>query len=639
MLLSGDVDTCWNNWKNYFLSIMDRFIPHSLVTHEERLPWINSTVLKAIRKRKTLFQLYKHTGSQLDHDKYKQQRNAVVTLLRVRKEDYFKNLNPSNAKDFWNSIKKLNNKSTTIPTLNNDGTLVCTSQGKATLISDFFFGCFNRQYPPLGSACSPIGQSSNLDPQEFPEELLCSVDNIADMLAYLDPSKSTGADKISARMLKSCAYSIAPSLTKLFNLSLKTGIVPSEWKIARIVPIPKTDCPSTSTSGYRPISVLPIISKVLEQHVKELIDDYVANNAPISKYQWGFMHQRSSTSALISVTHDWHCSLDSGKEVCIVFFDVKKAFDSVPHIPLLQKLSEAGLDPFLLRWIENYLTKREQFSVVNGYSSNPLQVLSGVPQGSVLGPLLFITYINDVVNQILPDSSINLFADDIALYKTINAPEDYIGLQEDITAVARCLHSKSLDLNASKCCYLFLSRKKTCSILPPPLMLNDVPLKCVTSYKYLGVLITSDLLWSSHISNICNKTRRLIGIMYRRFYKHSSSNTLLKLYTSFIRPHLEYAAISWDPYLKKDIALLEDVQKFALKVCTKSWDQDYSTLLAKSHLPSLETRRHQAKLCNLYNIMNELTYYPNAPLLCKEQRYVTRSSRDRLLVPIPSHSN
>ena len=330
-----DVDTCWNNWKNYFLSVMDKFIPHSMVSHDERLPWINYTVLKAIRKRKTLFRLYKRTGNQFDHDKYKHQRNTVVSLLRLRKEKFFKNLNPSNAKDFWKAVKKLNSKSITIPTLSNNGQSVCTSQGKAKLINDFFFGCFNRQYPPLGSVPSPLNYYSNLDPQEFPEKLLCSEDTISDMLANLDSSKSTGADDISARMLKANAYSIAPSLTKLFNLSLTTGTVPNEWKVARIVPIPKTDCPSASTSGYRPISVLPIISKVLERHVKELIDDCIADNAPISKYQWGFMHHRSSTSALISVFHDWLCSLDSGKEICVVFFDVKKAFDSVPHIPLL----------------------------------------------------------------------------------------------------------------------------------------------------------------------------------------------------------------------------------------------------------------------------------------------------------------
>ena len=140
-------------------------------------------------------------------------------------------------------------------------------------------------------------------------------------------------------------------------LSLTKGIFPSEWKIARVVPIPKTNPPSSSASGYRPISILHIVNKVLERHVKELVEEFLSDNAPISKHQWGFMHHRSSTSALISVFHDWLSALDSGHEVCIVFFDVRKAFDSVPHIPLLQKLANLGLNPFLLRWIQNYLTE------------------------------------------------------------------------------------------------------------------------------------------------------------------------------------------------------------------------------------------------------------------------------------------
>ena len=128
------------------------------------------------------------------------------------------------------------------------------------------------------------------------------------------------------------------------------------------------------------------MSKVLERHVTSLIDDYMAENAPyISKHQWNFMHHRFFTAALISVIRDWFCALDSGKEVCVVFFDVRKAFDSVPHVPLFQKLEDVGLDPFLLRWIKDYLIDRRQSTVVDGYSSSLLQVLSGVPQGLVLG--------------------------------------------------------------------------------------------------------------------------------------------------------------------------------------------------------------------------------------------------------------
>ena len=439
-------------------------------------------------------------------------------------------------------------------------------------------------------------------------------------------------------MLRFAVYSIASSLSNLFNQSLTTGTYPKEWKLARIVPVPKSDCPSTSVTGYRPISILSIVSKVLECHVKDIIDEFLAQSCPISDCQWGFMHHRSSVSALIAVFHDWLRALDSGHEVCVVFFDVKKAFDSVPHAPLLEKLSEIGLNPYIIKWIKSYLTDREQFVVVDGSSSNPLQVLSGVPQGSVLGPLLFLIYINDVVWQISSSSKINLYADDIALYRTIYTPEDYDILQSDINAVNSCLASKHLSLNASKCCYLLLSRKRVHSIPPPNLTLSDTPLKNVSSYKYLGVLITSNLMWSSHVTNICNKSRRLIGILYRQFYKYSSTDTMLRLYTSFIRPHLEYATVAWDPFLKKDIELIEDVQKFALKVCTKSWDASYSRLLETSHLPSMKTRRQYAKLCNLFKIINGLTFHPNAPTMDRVLHYPSRFVHSRAIAPLQCHT-
>ena len=326
------------------------------------------------------------------------------------------------------------------------------------------------------------------------------------------------------------------------------------------------------------------------------------------------MHQRSSTSALIDVLHDWFKALDDGFEVCVIFFDVQKAFDSVPHIPLIQKLANININPHILKWLQNYLTDRKQFVALEGSSSPTLQVLSGVPQGSVLGPLLFIIYLNDIVHHISSSSKMNLFADDIALYRIIRSINDYSALQADIDAVSDCLAGKLLTLNPSKCCHLFISHKRIYSISPPCLTLNGQELARVSSYKYLGVLITSDLMWSSHIAKVCNKTRKLIGLFYRTFYKHSTVETMLKLYCSFIRPHLEYAAAAWDPYLKKDIDLLEDVQKFALKVCNKSWNLSYEELLSKSHLASLQTRRQQFKLCHIFKIVHNFAFFPEAPL-------------------------
>ena len=170
----------------------------------------------------------------------------------------------------------------------------------------------------------------------------------------LDTTKSTGNDGISPKMLKYTAISIAGSLCNLFNLSISTGTFPSAWKVGRITPIPKGTNNSHS-SGYRPISVLPVVSKLIERHVKDIVESFIKSNFPISSRQWGFMSKRSTVSALIRVVDDWLLALDQGFEICVVFFDISKAFDTVPHVDLLRKLDELGLDKYLIRWIRSYL--------------------------------------------------------------------------------------------------------------------------------------------------------------------------------------------------------------------------------------------------------------------------------------------
>ena len=220
------------------------------------------------------------------------------------------------------------------------------------------------------------------------------------------------------------------------------------------------------------------------------------------------------------------------------FFDVSKAFDTVPHSLFLAKLRELCLNPYLLRWIRSYLSNRSQYVCVDGVTSSVLPVLSGVPQGSVLGPLLFIIYINDVATVTSSGTDANMFADDIALHRIIKTSSDYVHLQEDIDSVSNCIHHKHLQFNASKCKLMLISKKKNnCTASTANVALTRV-------YKYLSVTITHDLSWALHISNCCNETRKLIGLLYTRFHHHASSTTLLKLYCSFIRPHLEYASIA-----------------------------------------------------------------------------------------------
>ena len=319
-------------------------------------------------------------------------------------------------------------------------------------------------------------------------------------------------------------------------------------------------------------------------------------------------------------------------DVCAVFFDLKKAFDSVPHRLLLLKLSTIGIDPYLVQWIASYLCERQQAVCVEGSSSSYLPVLSGVPQGSVLGPLLFLTYVDEVSEVNISDGSLLLYADDIVIYRTIRSSGDYLHLQNDVNALTDCVSSSLLNLNPAKCKYMIITRKRQAIIPPTPLTVMGNTLDKVSSFKYLGVWITKDLSWSKHVSEVCIKAKKVIGLIYRQYYQHSNTDTLKQLYMSSVRPHLEYATAVWDPHLQKDINKLEKVQTFALRMCTKNWTADYDSLLTSCNLPSLKKRRLFLKLSFLYQLVNNLVILPSHNVSHREARLNTRSASSAQLV-------
>ena len=420
------------------------------------------------------------------------------------------------------------------------------------------------------------------------------------MLQSLNVAKASGQDGISARMLKATAVEIAPSIAKLFNVSIQSGRPPAAWKSANVVPIPKKQG-AKSPNEFRPISLLPVISKVPEKHLHFLISDHVSEHCPLSDCQWGFQAGKSTVAALLSTTQDWFQLLGKGKEVEAVFFDFQKAFDTVPHQPLIDKLCKLGLNPQIVKWVRNYLTNRSQKVVVNGVLSLPMRVASGVSQGSILVPLLFLIFIDDISGVNISDGSkIVLYADDILLYRPITSPEDLQHLQHDVDKLQAYATTNYMKFNESKCKFMLVSRKKRHIDPVPSIHLNGSPLQNIPTFKYLGLIISSDLCWSSHIDNICSKAKRILGLIYRRFYRHSNEQTLRQLYLSIVRPHLEYATQVWSPYMHKDIMMLERTQLFACKMCTRTWDSSYDELLKRLHLLTLEQRRLHLSLCFMY---------------------------------------
>ena len=637
-ILPGDIDQAWEKWKRTFMSIMEEYIPQSTIPDKRNLPWLNIELTKSMRARNLAYRKAKRSNKSTHWNAYKRKRNQVANQLKYAKKKFFSSLNPSNPKSFWKATKVVTKKESRIPSLIADnGEVISDTSSKAEMLNTFFSNCFNTCLPPLSVEDQDI--YANANSADCPSEFLCTEDDVLDLLLSLDTTKANGPDGISALMLKATAPSIAKGVTILFNMSIKLGKVPTEWKTSAIVSIPKGG-DSNQPSNYRPISLLSILSKLLERHMYKHLLKHIETTMPLALQQWGFRSGRSTVSALLDVTHNWLQSMDMGKEVCAVFFDLRKAFDSVPHRSLLEKLKSTGISRHLLSWLYSYLSDRKQSVVLDGESSASTPVLSGVPQGSVLGPLLFLIYINDSANEQLNfGSKITIYADDLLLYREVSSPEDYHKLQDDINTIANWVDINRLTLNSKKCKFMVVSRRRGRSIPAQTLSLHGTPMERVYKYKYLGVVLTDDLMWSEHINHITNKAKKAVGFVYRQFYDMSSKSSLLQLYISLIRPHLEYASQVWDPFLVKDIERLESVQKFALKMCNKNWASSYSENLEACSLPELTSRRKYLSLCYFYKLANGSFEFPNCPTTLRQFSHNTRSSHSIVYTQPYAHCN
>ena len=243
----------------------------------------------------------------------------------------------------------------------------------------------------------------------------------------------------------------------------------------------------------------------------------------------------------------------------------------------------------------DYLTSRRQQVVINGATSRQTPITSGVPQGSVLGPLLFSIYINDIAEVTLsPRSSLVMYADDILYYRAIQESSQFQEVQSDVTTLEKWSNENLLQLNPQKCKLMIMSKKRCPTTYSEPLHLCGSELEEVKFFKYLGVLLTNSLSWSDQISELCSKARKIIRLLFRRFYNDGNPATLKQLYISLVRPHLEYAAQVWDPYLQGDIDRLEAVQKFALKLISRRWDLACEEMLSITNIPRLGERKKDA---------------------------------------------
>ena len=561
--------------------------------------WMTYKAQKAVKAKYNSWKKYTRSKQHYDFEDFKRKRNQATREVRRARMMFERKLArnlKTDVKTFWRYVN--NGMKVRVPVGDlerEDGTVATTDTEKAEVLNQFFTSVFT------------IEDMENLPTMEerhggnILPELEITMHEVMDKLTKLKVDKSPGPDGMHPHVLHRLRKVLVTPLTKLFQLSAASGTLPEQWKTAHVSALHKKQS-RKSPSNYRPVSLTCVVCKIMESIIRDKIMTHMTDNAMFSKAQHGFRPGRSCVTQLLEVIESWTRILDAGGVVDAIYFDFAKAFDTVPRERLLLKCYAHGIQGSTLTWIRSFLTGRSQRVVVNGADSSWSQVTSGIPQGSVLGPLLFLLFINDMPDDIM--SSIKIFADDTKVYKDVQTEEDMLTLQKDVYALCDWSLKWQLTFNASKCTHMTYGNAKVKS----KYKMKEGDGK-VTDIKHddevekdLGVLFDTKLSFRQHIGCTVKKVNRMIGLTRRTFH-YMDQEVFRLLFTSLMRPHMDYADCIWSPHLKVDIAQLENAQRRATRLVPDLRDRCYEDRLRALNLPSLLYRRRRMDMIQTFRIM------------------------------------
>lgn len=584
------------------VSAMHRFIPYSLKKVGPRpLNWFSVTSRQAIQSKNIAYNRFISNASSSSRESYVSARNLCKSVVAREKFRFDQKIrekilcSSKGSRDFWNIIGSIsrNFRSSSIPVLiDSRGCPIVDPLEKANLLASKFASNSSLDDSNFNPPSSRR-PSCNMGSIFFRERAVLKV------LLGLNIHKSAGPDGIPPIVLKSCARSLCRPLRNLYYLSFSTGIFPRSWKIANVQPVPKKG-KSSDPSNYRPISITSILSKVMEKIVNRKILSYLESNNLLDDRQYGFRPRRSTGDLMTYLSHEIGRSIHSSGEAQVLSLDIAKAFDRVSHKGLLAKLECCGVPQSIMGWIRSFLEGRNIRVVLDGSQSDPFPILSGVPQGSVLSPTLFLVFINDLLSSTL--NPIHSFADDSTLHcsyelnrtntltQILSARASLVSsLNDDLDRIHSWGLANLVEFNASKTQGCLFSRKN--SPFHPSLVFDGALLKNSSSLVSLGMTLSEDLSWYKHILVLAKKAASRIGFL-RRCQKYLSSESLGLVYKAFIRPILEYNSHVWSGALASSKYFVDRIQKRAIKIINNREITDV--------LDSLEHRRNVGCLALFY---------------------------------------
>ena len=569
----NNVNMSYEVFVKQFGTIVDKNCPKSvkyMKNGTETKPWLSKCLINACRKKNMLYVNFLKSKLQVDELKYKTYKNKLTKILRAAERAYYNeqlNKQKNNMKTTWkilNEVIKGTAVSSKIPDvfLEHDKE-IHNRKEIANAFNNFFVGVGPNLakgiHKPANVCIKDFLPEANIDTM-FLEPV--SEEEIINTVKACGNKTSLDCHDMNMSLIKKIIVPIAKPLEYIFNLSLSSGIFPDLMKVAKVVPLFKSGQNNVFTN-YRPVSLLPQFSKILEKLFNKRLDKFLSKCNILSENQYGFREKRSTAMALMQLVEDITQSIDNRQHTIGVFIDLKKAFDTIDHNILLDKLYHYGLRGNAHFWIKSYLENRKQYVQLENLASDYMNVVCGVPQGSILGPKLFILYINDMcrVSECL---KFILFADDTNLFCSGN---DLLKLSETVTHELSKLKNwfavNMLSLNVSKTNYMLFSNSRCDRDIS--IHIANVEISRVNVTKFLGVLIDDKLTWNEHISLVKSKVSRSIFLLNRA--KHVFNyRAMLTLYNSIVLPYLSYCCELWGNTYKTRLTDLVVLQKRAVRI-------------------------------------------------------------------------
>lgn len=590
-----DVNKLWIKFKELFMIAQNKYIPMQTRQDKGRSKplWFNNDISRAIRERNRLHKLKKNNNSIIVNELYTNARRQVKRLIKSSKRQYEINIakeSTSNPKSFYRYINGNKQIRTGIgPLVEGEGELITDDKDIADALNKYFSSVLTNE--ETGDMTDNNTQLNQVEIQDFS----INSTEVLNKLNNMNINKSPGPDMFYPRILKIVKDEVAEALTLIFNKSLDQGVVPDDWKIANITPIFKKGDRKLA-SNHRPISLTSVVGKSLESIIRDKLVAHLESNNLIRNSQHGFRSKRSCLTNLVEFYDNLLKIHDCTKSLDIIYLDFQKAFDKVPHGKLMKKVKELGITGNTHKWIVNWLKDRKQRVVINGIESEWAPVGSGVPQGSVLGPILFTIYINDI--DVGLNNLVSKFADDTKIGNAILTEEERINMQLDLNKITEWSEKWKMPFNVDKCQVLHVGSKNK----KFKYEMKGKELRSTSQVKDLGVIITESLKPSIQCTTSANKANRALGFIKINF-TYKSKDIIIPLYKSIVRPHLEYAVQFWSPYLVKDINKLESVQRRATKLVPSLRGKSYQERLKELNLFSLKKRRLRGQLIECFKTL------------------------------------